>query len=223
MTTVDSKGQVQDGGVRTVDDNKIVTISISSVVGPGRKLVRPVNVSVSDFLKAVRTGSPVPVGSLGTLVHPSKFAVNVDGKFLLLAALRKEGLWRRKLYGGYNSIAKAEKRRLLSSSFDGSDRTKGIADPLQGKQPLSLVRFWARGSYHDPKQGKRYSATIDHDPAVVEHWNDSGRLGRQAGRIAFFSKPPFEILPHFLNSSEGSGGARLEPEVGPDFRGPGES
>ena len=87
---------------------------------------------------------------------------------------------------------------------------------------MSNHRFWARGNYYDPKHGPRFDPTIDHDPTVVQDWNDHGRFTTQEPRKTFFSAGELEILPRWLNSSEGSGGVRLNPEVGPDFRGPGE-
>ncbi|HYO17835.1 MAG TPA: hypothetical protein VES02_04090, partial [Dermatophilaceae bacterium] len=147
-----------------------------------------------------------------------------NGKFLLDPKLSEKSNWRRKFYGGYSREAKAEKTRLLKNMFDGSDRSNGIGHPDDRGLHLSNRRYWARGNYFDPTAGKRFESTIDHDPAVVEHWNDlGGRMGVQKDRKEFYSKPPFEILPWFLNSSEGSGGIGLNPEVGPDFRGPGES
>lgn len=207
----------------SADENKIVTMSYSVQLGDRRRLVKTLHVSVSDFLAAVKNGKPVPGLDLDELTHKSNYVVNVNGKFVLDPKLREKSSWRKKFYGGYSAAAKAEKARLLKNPYDGNDRNNGISNPADSRLHVTNRRYWARGTYHNPAHGKRFEPTIDHDPAVVEHWNDlGGRMGVQKDRKDFFSKPPFEILPWYLNSSEGSGGVRLNDEVGPDFRGPGE-
>jgi hypothetical protein len=58
---------------------------------------------------------------------------------------------------------------------------------------------------------------------VVSHWKETGSKGVQKDRADYYNKIPFaEILPWYLNSSEGAQKERFDPEVGADFRGPGE-
>lgn len=224
VTLIDARKVSHAAMVLSVSDRKIVHLSYAVAIGDRRKLLKTLNASVSTFLAAVKNGKPVPGLDLGELTHPSKFVVNENGKFLILPALRIAGNWRKKLYGSFNAEAKADKARLLKNPFDGVDPSKGIANPADMGRFTYQRRFWARGNYYDPEAGPRFEATLDHDPAVVEHWNVmGGRMGVHKDRTAFFSKGPFEVLPRFLNSAEGSGGISLNPEVGPDFRGPGEN
>jgi hypothetical protein len=217
---IDAKQATHSARVLAVDDNKIVRLRFGVPLGGSRRLIKSLNAPVTAFLDAVKNGKPVAGLDISELTHPSDFVVNENGKFLIKPEYRVDGNWRKKFYGSFNSKAKAEKKRLLQHPYDGNDRTNGIAHPADMHLFVSNRRYWARGNYYDPNV-KRFDATIDHDPAVVEHWNDmGGRMGVQKDRKAFFSQPPFEILPRFLNSSEGSGGIGLEPEVGPDFRGP---
>jgi hypothetical protein len=225
VTIVDAAGQRSQGTVDEVDaEQKRVRIAsrAPSVREGHRIFVGAVNVgyaALSDFLSAVRGGKPVQVGGAAELKHPSRFVVNVNGKMVLSPAAK--ATWRRTFYGDYSPARKAWKVDMLRRPFTG-DPKNGIAHPADLSLHVTNRRFWCRNNYYDPKSGKRFQPTIDHDPPVVQDWNDSGRLSVQAPRKAFFSAGDLEILPWWLNSSEGSGGITLVDEVGPDFRGPGE-
>ena len=231
VKAVTTSGVTHDATVFHVEAaNKLVTISYTETADGRRRIVRQAFVSVLDLLKAHRAGLPIPVKDLSALTHVSKLVENINGKFLLLRKLRervegKPAPWRRKLYGDYSKDVKRWKADMLRRPFDGSDPRNGVMHPEDAR--MLNRRFWARGTYYRPADNPdRYKATLDHDPAVVSHWNTGaggtrpGRLGIQSERKEFFSQGPFEILPSYLNSSEGSEGETLIPEVGPEFRGP---
>ena len=203
------------------EKTKIVKLSFLIPQGGRQKLARLASCKMSEFLGAVRTGKPVPGLELMELKHTSKFVINVNGKFVIdLKAI--DGEWRRTFYGDYNKAVEDEKKRLLTSPYTGDVRN-GISDPADSKLFIDKRRYWARGDYVDPKQGNRYKPTIEHNPAVVDHWNDKGRRVVHKIRTDAYNKIPFEILPWSRNSSEGAKKSGLfKPEVGPDFRGPGE-
>jgi Domain of unknown function (DUF4157) len=226
----DQNKQIYRAIVQEVDEKKIVALRFSIPQGERRKLIRTLHCPMSGFLDAVRNGKPVPGLDLKQLKHPSTFVINVNGKFVIdLEAI--DGEWRRKFYGGYNKAVEDEKERLLKNPYTG-DVSKGIAHPDDVKVKVLITnrRYWARNSlsswdYSDPRKGKRYEPTIEHNPAVVRHWKSAGSKTVQKDRAAWYNKVPFEeILPWYLNSSEGAEKERFTPqvEVGPDFRGPGE-
>ena len=190
VTLIDAQQATHSARVLAVDDNKIVRLPFGVPRGGGRTLIEILNAPVTAFLDAVKNGKPVAGLDLGKLTHPSKFVVNENGKFLIQPKFRVDGNWRKKFYGSFNKKAKDEKKRLLKHPYDGNDRTNGIAHPSDMELLLSNRRYWARGNYDDPNV-KRFDATIDHDPAVVEHWNDmGGRMGVQKDRKAFFEPAP---------------------------------
>ena len=231
---LDSAGTQHDATVGPVDEPaKRVSLTYSAMLGQ-RRLIRVAHATIKDLLDAVKAHRPVPMRDLKELTHPSKLVENVNGKFLLVKALRQtvdaEGpQWRKKLYGGFSLTVKQWKKDMLSTPYEGTDVKNGVMEPADAKLHITNRRYWARGNRYDPQAGSRFESTLDHDPAVVAHWNDgkggtrAGRYGVQSERKAFFSAGPFEILPRFLNSSEGSAGEKLDPEVGQDFRGPGET
>jgi hypothetical protein len=231
----DQSKQIYRATVQEVNEKKIVALRFIIPQGERRKLIRDLHSPMSAFLDAVRNGKPVPGLDLTKLKHQSKFVINVNGKFVIdLEAIKNEGdaespPWRKKFYGGYRKAVEDEKARLLKNPYTG-DVGNGIAHPDDVKNKLILKnrRYWARGlgsagGYFDPKQGTRYQPTIEHRPAVVSHWKETGSKGVQKDRADYYNKIPFaEILPWYLNSSEGAQKERFDPEVGADFRGPGE-
>ncbi|MUN61963.1 hypothetical protein GMA12_02180 [Kocuria sediminis] len=226
---IDPTKQVFRGTVSEIEEQtKIVRIKVGgSTRMPGtRRIIVKSNlyyVSLADFLAAVRAKAPVPVKNLADLEHPSKFVINVNGKFLIAPEYRAD--WRARFYGPYSTKVKLDKLERLKNPYRG-DPSTGLAHPDDIHLHVSNRRYWARNTYYNPRDGKRFEPTLDHDPAVVEDWNKEGggHTTQQPQRKAFFSAGPFEVLPWFLNSSEGSGPGRerMCPEVGPDFRGPGE-
>ena len=222
----DQNKQIYSATVVEVNEKKIVTLRFVIPQGEHRKLIKVAHCPMSEFLGAVRNGKPVPALDLKKLEHPSAFVININGKFVIdLDAIKRD--WRAKFYGGYNKSVEDEKKRLLKNPYSG-DASNGISHPDDSKLIITNRRYWARGlgpagGYFDPKQGKRYEPTIEHKPAVVSHWNSTGSQGVQKDRTAYYNTVPFaEILPWYLNSSEGAQKEPFDPEVGPDFRGPGE-
>jgi hypothetical protein len=88
-------------------------------------------------------------------------------------------------------------------------------------------KFW------NPVPGRRVSLssptdpTVEHDPPVVKHWRDTGRLGDQPSRRAWFTfegnTKSMKVIDRSSNSEVGGHGeGEYEVEVGENFKGPGE-
>jgi hypothetical protein len=220
---VDAKQVPSRGTVASVDPTaKLVNFKTSARrdIGGRKVVVAGVqHATLKDFLTAVRAKQPIAVQDLGALQHDSRWVMNVNGKFVLTPEA-KDG-WRKRFYGDYSAARKKWKKDMLKQPFTG-DPKDGLAHPDDVKLKIHVTnrRFWSRGNFYNPTHGKRFEPTIDHDPPVVQNWNEEGRFTVQGPRKDFFSAGDLEILPWFLNSSEGSGGVSMVDEVGPDFRGP---
>jgi hypothetical protein len=62
--------------------------------------------------------------------------------------------------------------------------------------------------------------TIEHDPAVVTHWNDTGHDTDQPTRIKFKNFTGNETSAKVLDAETNKSGGKYQDEVGSNFKGP---
>lgn len=151
--------------------------------------------------------------------HQSRFVI-AAGKGYELDPKYREA-WRRFFYpSGYGKELTNRKRQLLGTDYrEGS--TEGLRNPANHNQ------WYYEGHWYDHISRGPGEATYDHDPPVVQHWNTVGHNQTQAEREAWYQGGKWELVPRSLNSSwgsevEGQGKIKMNPTVGPNFRGRGE-
>jgi hypothetical protein len=173
-----------------------------------RRMV-PLKEFVESMTQTFTTVKPYTGGE-----HRSKYAqVHGDGY-----SLNPEGRqsWRALFYPtDYNSAVESHKAEVLAAAILPEDLTKPFAE-----------RRWR---WTDGNLYLVADATVDHDPAVVEHFKTTGVNVGQSERDTWYRSGGHsgnlpEIMPREKNSSLGSGGERLDdPQlIGEGFRARGE-
>jgi hypothetical protein len=159
----------------------------------------------------VDIGKEFKIDDLEHLGHPSKY---VEG-----SQLKEEyrGVVRKKFYGtSYREDTGTWK----------SDRLKGLINPADSTQfKDELTGTWEP---RDREGKKDFNVTIDHQKKVYEHWNSEGNNEVQTDRLDFYNETAdLRLTAWKNNSSDGAQaaaeGGRYKPDVGPKFRGPGET
>ena len=158
----------------------------------------------------VSIGAEFKIDSLENLGHPSMYVEGNEIKDEYRGDIRAT------FYGSkYRGSAVTWKAVTLKAIIDPSDSSRFI-DQMTGKsEPRSI-----RGEPND-------NVTIDHMTHVVDHWNSTGNNTRQTARLDFYSNTGGLRLVSWSNNSTdgalaGAAGDRYQPQVGPDFRGPGD-
>jgi competence ComEA-like helix-hairpin-helix protein len=129
--------------------------------------------------------------------------------------------------GGYSSEAEQRREEIIR------EYKRQFADRLTETQREDPNVWWwpfdesgqPRRSSPNRKTGAE-DPTIDHDPPVARHWNDTGRRTSQQVRLDFYKFRSHRleeenIVPRNENSSRGSKGAGYEDSVEEGFSGPG--
>ncbi|MEV0647780.1 hypothetical protein AB0I28_21175 [Phytomonospora sp. NPDC050363] len=152
----------------------------------------------------------------------SKYTAN--GK--LLDQYRNGKAIRANFYPGWNSAANAEKRRQLKDHRDRLTREKAAFDPTGAlaKDSNNYVcpGNGTRAAHVADKSTESGLPAIDHVHEVSSQWNDEGHNTPHAPRETWYNT----ISNHstMCTSCNGSkSGPNYNLDVGPDFRGPGDS
>ncbi len=145
--------------------------------------------------------------------HQSKYVTRENGQYMLKKEYRNKQFTRDQCYGkSYRPSVNQWKQQMLSTPRNHG----GLRHPTQHN------KYWYDGKYYE-NTGNTI-ATIDHDPMVVEHWNNIGRKTTQNIRKDYFNgggSVHLTIVPLSINSSLGSSaGQNYNYRVTKDFRGP---
>jgi hypothetical protein len=173
---------------------------------------------ISVFLKSMGGGFTVVKPFTGG-DHKSMYA-QVDGAvdtgFALSVGFRSK--WRSIFYGSRYSDSVL---RYRDNWVDERTDPRDLAKP-RGE------RRWRHGDrWYVNNKDAGGDATIDHKPAVVRHFKETGYDMTQAERTAWYQKggdvQPPAIVPRSVNSELGSEGEVAKPwRIGSKFRGPGD-
>ena len=129
--------------------------------------------------------------------------------------------------GGYSSEAEQRREEIIARY------KRRFADRLTETQREDPNVWWwpfdesgqPRRSSPNRKTGAE-DPTIDHDPPVASHWNDTGRRTSQQVRLDFYKFRSHRleednVVPRNENSSRGSKGTGYDDRVEEGFSGPG--
>jgi hypothetical protein len=174
---------------------------------------------VKDFIDSLTTHKYFTPYSGGG--HQSRFAVeskNSPTGYILDPGYRAD--WRSLFYPtDYGATWDAWKLDRLTRPKDSG----GYCDPADVAKDLNQRHWWWSGTWWLNEQGGKGEATLDHNPAVVEHWNSDGYVGTQASRKQWYQAGPFEMIPREENSRRAAAVRGMFKDLlGENFRGPGE-
>lgn len=161
----------------------------------------------ANQLRSIGVDFDIP--SLNVIPHRSEYVQTVAGGYAIKAKYAHR--IRATFYpAGYEPATRQWKRDFLQNHTDPVNR-KNFID-AQGRS--------------EPKT----QATIDHQPRVVEHWQQSGKQIKQSARAAWYTDHTgghLSVVARKYNSSDGAEARRQglsysAEGVGKDFGGPGE-
>ncbi|MBC7977122.1 MAG: hypothetical protein H7138_19275, partial [Myxococcales bacterium] len=161
-------------------------------------------------LVLVQIGQEFKIEDLEHLGHPSKFVEDNMLKEEFRSAARQ------KFYGAnYRDDTEDWRTKRLNTLIHPTDKTL-FKDELEGT--------WEP---RDRNGKKDSNVTIDHIRKVYDHWNTEGSNSTQNDRLNFYNHTSdLRLTAWNNNSADGAKaaaeGARYKPNVGPNFRGPGE-